>query len=269
MRTIKNLLLRLLVLACMFTFTTKSFGQVASSEEFKPVFITVTTGHWSDDPNIDGSDWLKTEKEYFEKVTMKNDLIIGSGYYTHYFTPDNSEILFVSVYANWEDIEKANDITSKLIEEGWPDEAERKDFLEKQNSYYAPKHSDEIYASMRFTKPLKSDSKEPLIYYVKKNVLGSGGSGYNEYFQNVTMKNSFVKGYYTHRHRYGANSQDALEVFVFDKFSDIENSFDENVKLINEHWTDEAKKEEFFKGYNKIFAGHGDYIYQNVPELAK
>ena len=123
MRTIKKSLLGMLLL--VFIFTTKSFGQDAPKEEFKSVFITVTTGHWSDDPNVDGADWMKTEKEYFEKVTMKNDLIIGSGYYTHYFTPDNSEVLFVSVYANWEDIEKANDVTAKLIEQGWPDEAAR------------------------------------------------------------------------------------------------------------------------------------------------
>lgn len=268
MKTIKKSVLGMLVLA--FLFIANSFGQEASKEEFKSVFITVTTGHWSDNPDVDGSDWLKTEKEYFDKVTMKNDLIIGSGYYTHYFTPDNSEILFVSVFANWEDIEKANDVTAKLVEEGWPNEEERKTFFEKQSSYYSPNHSDEIYASLRFTKPLKSDSKEPLIYYVKKNQSGNGGgSGFNEYFENVTMKNSYVKGYYTHRHRWGANSRDAMEVYVFDKFSDIESSFDENIKLVKEHWTDEAKRKEFFKGFNKIFAGHGDYIYQNVPELAK
>ena len=79
MRTIKRSLLGMLLL--VFIFTTKSFGQDAPKEEFKSVFITVTTGHWSDDPNVDGADWLKTEKEYFDKVTMKNDLIIGSGYY--------------------------------------------------------------------------------------------------------------------------------------------------------------------------------------------
>jgi len=268
MKTIKKLLLAMLMLA--FMFTTKTIAQdEVKNEEFQSVFLTVTTGHWSDDPNVDGADWLKTEKEYFEKVTMKNNLIIGSGYYTHYFTPDNSEVLFVSVYANWEDIDKASDVTAKLIEEGWPDEAERKSFFDKQSSYYSPIHSDEIYASMRFTKPLKSDSKEPLIYYVKKNELGEGGNGFSEYFENITMKNSFVKGYYTHRHRWGANSQDALEVFVFDKLADIEGFFDENVKLGKQHWPDEGKRKAFFEEYNKIFAGHGDYIYQNVPELAK
>jgi len=64
-------------------------------------------------------------------------------------------------------------------------------------------HSDEIYVSGPFTKSLKTDSKEPLLFYVKKNVLGNGGDGFKEYFEGVTMKNSFIKGYYTHRHRWG------------------------------------------------------------------
>src|SRR5680860_406589 len=109
MKTTKNFSFGILVFLLMFTSKTNS--QQTQNAEFKPVFITVTTGHWNSDPNTDFSDWLKTEKEYFDKVTKKNDLIIGSGYYTHYFTPDNSEVLFVSVYKNWEDIEKANDVT--------------------------------------------------------------------------------------------------------------------------------------------------------------
>jgi hypothetical protein len=267
MKTIQKLLLGMLLLA--FLLPMGAIAQDASNEEYKPVYLTVTKGHWSDDPNVDGSDWLKTEQEYFEKVTKKNDLIIGSGFYTHYFTPDNSEILFVSVYASWEDIEKSNDVTNKLIEEGWPNEQERDAFFQKQSSYYSNRHSDEIYMSMKFEKPLKTDSTEPLIFYVKSNETGNGGKGFNEYFENVTMKNQYIKGYYTHRHLWGANSQEADEVFVVENLCDIEKMFDENQKLVMEHWSDAEKRKAFFADYNKTFSGHGDYIYQNVPELAK
>ena len=267
MGKIKNLLLGILMLSIIFT--SNIFAQEEPKEEFKPVFITVTKTHRTADPEVDFSGWKDTEKEYFDKVTMKNDLIIGSGFYFHYFTPDDSEILLVSVYATWEDIEKAAEVSNKLVDEGWPDEEARKAFFEKQGSFYEDWHSDEIYASLQFSKPLKTASEEPLIYYVKVNQLGEGGSGFKEYFENVTMKNNLIKGYYTHRHRWGANSRDALEVFVFDNFADIENSFDETSKLVKEHWPDEEKAKEFFKEYRKIFSGHGDYIYTNVPELAK
>ncbi|SNR63022.1 hypothetical protein [Lutibacter flavus] len=263
MKTIERILLGFLLI----TFTFTSVAQ--EKEEYKPVYITITTGHWNSDPDTDYTDWLKTEQEYFNKVTKKNDLIIGSGYYTHYFTPDNSEILFVSVYQNWEDLENASGITDRLIEEGWPDKDKREAFFKKQSSYYSAMHSDEIYQTTKFRKPLKTESKKPLIYYVKRNKLGEGGKGFNEYFENITMKNSFLRGYYTHRHRWGANSRDMIEVFVFDKLSDIEGSFDETQKLVEAYWPDKDKRKAFFKSYSKIFSGHGDYIYQNVPELAK
>jgi len=267
MKIIKNLSFGVLILA--FIFTTKANAQEEKKEEFKPVFITVTKTHRNSNPDIDNSDWMKIEKEYFDKVTMKNDLIIGSGVYFHYFTPDDSEVLLVSVYKNWEDIENASAVTAKLIDEAWPNEEDRSNFFKKQSGHYEDQHSDEIYVSLPYTKKLETNSEKPLIYYVKKNQLGEGGSGFKEYFENVTQKNSYIKGYYSHRHRWGSNSKDAIEVFVFNSFEDIEKSFDEDSKLIDEYWLDEEKKKEFFKGYNKIFNGHGDYIYRNVPELAK
>ncbi len=267
MKLLKNFSFGILVF--LFIFTSKAIGQQTQTAEFKPVFLTITTLHRSSDPNVDFTDWKKTEEEYYNKVTAKNDLIIGSGYYMHYFTPDDSEILSVSVYNSWEDIEKANEITNKLVMEAWPDEAKRTAFFEKQSSYYSPVHSDEIYASLNFNKPLKTESKEPLIYYVKKNKSGSGGAGYKEYFDNVTMKNTYIKGVHTMRHRWGSNSQDAIEVFIFDSLGDLENSFKENTKLEDAHWTDKAKGDEFFKKYAKLFAGHGDAIYRNVPSLEK
>lgn len=268
MKIIKNFSFGILVFLLMFT--TNAIGQQTQNAEFKPVFLTVTTLHRSSDPNVDFTDWKKTEQEYYDKVTAKNDLIIGSGYYMHYFTPDDSEMLSVSVFNSWEDIEKANDVTNKLIMDAWPDEAARRAFFNKQSSYYSPIHSDEIYASMNFTKPVKTDSKEPLIYYIKRNKRGSGGgAGYKEYFENITMKNAYVKGFYTMRHRYGSNSLDILEVSVFDNLGDVEKSFDESTKLENAHWTDKAKGDEFFKKYAKLFAGHGDAIFTNVPSLHK
>jgi len=267
MKSIKNLLLGMFVLSILLT--SKSYSQEAEKEEFKPAYLVVTTVHRSSDPDVDFSDWKETEKEYFDKVTMKNDLILGYGVYMHYFTPDDSEIKLVTVYKNWEDINNASEVTNKLVEEGWPDEEARKAFFEKQNSYYSSHHSDEIYATTPFSKPTKLDGEKPLIFYVKVNKRGKGGSGFKEYYENVTMKNDYVKGYYTHMHRWGANSNEAIEAFAFESLGDIEKAFEEDRRLAEEHWPDEEKRKEFFEGYSKLFAGHGDYIYSNVPELAK
>ena len=42
--------------------TAKIYGQ---EEEFKSVFITVTTSYRTADPDVNTSDWFKTEKEFF------------------------------------------------------------------------------------------------------------------------------------------------------------------------------------------------------------
>jgi hypothetical protein len=64
----------------------------------KPVFITFTTLHRNF--NTDSKDWKATEQEYFDKVTNKNDLIIGSEILTHYYIENSSEVVLVSVYKN-------------------------------------------------------------------------------------------------------------------------------------------------------------------------
>lgn len=265
MKIIKKLLIGTLVLSFFICFET-----FAQEEEFKPVFLTVQTNYRTQDPNVDLSKWFETEKEYFDKVTAKNDLILSSGFYMHYFTPNDAEILLVNVYASWEDIEKSGEVDAKLIEEGWPNEEERNAFFQKQSSFYHAKHSDEVYTSLPFMKPLEAEEGKSYVFYVKKNTsAGQGGSGFKEYFENVTMKNPYIKGYYTHRHLYGADSRDIIEVFVYESLGDFEKGTDEVGGLVEAHWPDEEKRKEFFEKFNKIFSGHGDFVYQNVPPLSK
>lgn len=246
----------------------------STAGEFEPVYITVTTAHWNPDPNVNFDDWEATEKEYFDKVTMKNDLILSSGFYTHYFTPDNSEIVLVNVYKNWEDIEKANDKNDELAKAAWPDEAARKKFFDKQGEYYSPMHSDEIYLSMPYMMEVPGVSEEPRVVYVRYSEMAMDGEGkpelFKEYFEKVTKKNPLIKGYYTHRHLWGSNSRQFAEVYEYDNFADIEKSFDEIERLEKEVWPDDAKREEFMKNRNKLFTGkHSDYIYRTVPALMK
>ncbi|MGA8852898.1 MAG: hypothetical protein WB492_01845 [Christiangramia sp.] len=273
MKTISKLL--------VFAFMLSLYGVALSQEEteqsqeqsYEPVYITMTTTHWNDDPDTDFSDWLDTEKEYFNKVTSKNDLILSSGVYTHYFTADNSEVVLVNVYKTWADIEKANEENQKLIEEGWPSEDERQAFFDKQQSYYGGDHSDEIYQSTQYSIP-ESDTDEPRIYYVRTSELAMNGEGspenFKEYFEKVTKKSKKLKGYYTHRHLWGANSREFNEVFVFDSLGEIEEFFDEENEIAASTWQDEGERDAFMKEMGKIFNGrHGDYVYRSVPGLMK
>ena len=57
-------------------------------------YVTITKMHWNMDyEDFDMDTWKAVEKEYFDKVTNPNELIMGSGIYLHRFTPDNRELL--------------------------------------------------------------------------------------------------------------------------------------------------------------------------------
>jgi GrpB-like predicted nucleotidyltransferase (UPF0157 family) len=223
--------------------------------------------------DADRKDWKQTEQEYFDKVTSKNDLITGSEVLNHYYTANSSEVLFVSVFNTWEDIEKANDVTNELIKKGWPDEKVRKAFFDKYNSYYGPMHSDEIYTSIAAgTKELQTTSKEPMIVYVRKSemALNGQGKGLKEFNEKVTLKNPFIKAYYPHRHAWGSDSRDFLEAYFYDSLCDLEKSNDKQTELINSAWPKEDERKAFMTEMNKAFTGiHGDYIYHNEPSLRK
>lgn len=245
-----------------------------STNTYEPVYITMTTMHWNDDPETDFTDWLDTEKEYFDNVTSKNDLILNSGVYTHYFTADNSEVVLVNVYKNWEDIEKANEVNQQLMEKAWPDEAARKAYFDKQSGFYEYDHSDEIYQSMEFMIPETGDPTKSHIYYVRQSNLAMDGKGtpqnFKDYYEKITKKSKKLKGYYSHRHLWGANSREMNEVFVFDSLGEIEEFFEEEEAMVKEAWKDEKERTDFMKEMGKLFTGkHADYVYKSVPELMK
>ena len=164
MKTIAKLLVFVFMFSLCGVAMSQEETEQSQEQAYEPVYITMTTTHWSDNPDADFSDWLETEKKYFENVTSKNDLILSSGVYTHYFTADNSEVVLVNVYRTWEDIEKANEVNQELIEKAWPDEDERQAFFDKQSSYYKADHNDEIYQSMNYMIPEEeSDESTDLL----------------------------------------------------------------------------------------------------------
>lgn len=238
----------------------------------KPVFITMTTLHRNF--NTDGKDWKATEQEYFDKVTSKNDLIIGSEILTHYYTENSSEVILVSVYKTWEDIEKAQTISDDLIKKAWPDENARAAFFDKYQKYFTPMHSDEIYSSVETIgmKEFKPSTKEPMIIYIRKSQMSMSGKGkgMKEYNEKITLKDPYIKGYYPFRHAWGSDSRDFMEAFYFDSFGDLEKSNLKQDELEKAAWPKEADSKAFFDQLKLAFTGiHGDFIYHNLPGVSK
>jgi hypothetical protein len=82
-------------------------------------------------------------KEWHEKVVMKNDKIVSEKAFVHRSGADMRDWVFLSEYASWNDIEAANDMQNKLVDEGWPNEEDRDKFFDTFWKYVIT-HSDEI-----------------------------------------------------------------------------------------------------------------------------
>ncbi len=249
------------------------------AQEAVPRFLTVTTLHRNtSNPDLKKEDWLKIEKEYFDKVVMKNPFILRHNILTHFFTEDNTEILLVQVYENWEAIDKAWEKDNELAKAAWPDEKARKAFFDKRGAFYSEGHSDEIYTVLPNRKMLSKIPDKQLVYYVRKSAFTENREGsdkefealYKEVMDNLINKNDMLKAYYTYSHAWGSKGGEFVEVFVYDSLGDIEKAWAKDDELAKAYWKDETKIKEFDKKMNKYFSpNHGDYIYRNEVGLQK
>lgn len=265
----------LLIVLSLALFAGTGYSQPAD----QPAYLTVTTVHWKmDNKDFSMDKWKAVEKEYFDKVTSKNEYILGSLFLIHFFTTDNSELKVVNVYSSWENIDKAGQRGNELAEAAWPDKEQRTAFFKSQSDYYTNFHSDEIYSTLPYVKQLASKPTEPLIYYINVSQMDfpeggtqkESGELMTEYFDKVISKNPAILAYYPSRHAWGANSQDFLQAYVVKSFEDIVKALDGDTELEKSSWTDETARKDYFAKRNKYFTGqHADFIYTSVPELTK
>ena len=262
----------MMLLAIVATVSTLTLKAQSVSKDY---YIVVTTMH-AKQP-VDNASMKSLEQEYYDKVTNKNNLIIGSEIMSHYFTENSSEILLLTAYNTWEDIEKAEVVTTELIAKGWPDENDRKAFFDNYNNLYTGYHSDEIYKTLYVLgkKDATTTSKKPLVIYVRNSELSFNGQeeqvkAYIEYNEKVTLKNPYLLGYYPQMHSWGADSRDFLEYFYYNSLTELDNANAKEEALIIEAWPDETKRKSFMDTMNKGFTGrHGDNIYHNETTMIK
>ena len=144
MKTIKTICLSTVAaLLCSLSFV--SFAQTQSPA---PRIYHVTTfyvGQGLD--SIGSAQRAAVVKEYHDKVTMKNELILRSWSMVHYFSDDSREFVTINEYANWNDIDKAATRDEELAKKAWPNSKQRSDFMNKLNSYFTG-HKDAIYTGV-------------------------------------------------------------------------------------------------------------------------
>jgi len=271
MKTIKRIIKGLLILVFLVPNSVISQTQ-------DPLFVKVKTMHWNMDlPDFSMQDWKALEMEYYEKVTMKNEYILSSTVLQHHFTGDSSEILFITVFSSWNNIDLATKRTEELMEIAWPNEDDRKAFLKKQAKFYANEHSDEIYKSIAVPKALE-ETDLPLLYYVRTSYYTFPENGteeefeslLNEYNNVVTNNNEYYKAYYPMMHFYGADRSEFLEVFCAETLAGLEKGIAKQGELFREHWSEQKAQDDYNDKYGKYLTGtHSDRIYSSVPDLYK
>ncbi len=274
MRTINRffMVLAITLLLC----TTSTFAQ----EQARPEFVTVTTMHWNMDNNdFKMDDWKAVEKEYLDKITMKNEHVTGASFYLHRMTPDNTELLYVQTYPSWEALGKAAERNGELAAAAWPDEKARAAFFKKRSNYYSPRHSDEIYAPMQNAKVMSAPPTKDMICYVRKGHFNYSDETATdeefdalskEYFDNVINKNEYIKAYYPMAHAWGSDRTESIEAFFVDSLGDLDKMGEKDDELFEAHWKDEASRKAMDEKAKKYFDGrHGDYIYTYVAGLSK
>jgi hypothetical protein len=270
---------RFIALAFMLVLMSNSISIFAQDAPVRPAYVVVTTLHWNMDyEGFDMAEWEAIEKEFLDKVTMKNELIMSASVYLHHYTADNTELLSVATYASWEDIDKAGDRNAELEKAAWPDENARKEFFKKRNAYYAAEHSDEIYAPLAGAKLLTGKPTKDYVMYVRKSHFAYPDDGSMEEFNTLRMegiekvvnKNEYIKAYFPNTHAWGADRTEFVEAFYYDSMADIEKGQTRGNELAKAAWPDENARVARGKKWGKYFTGvHGDYIYTLVSKLSK
>ena len=244
--------------------------------DFESKYATIITLHGV--VGADFKEWMEVEKEYFDKVTSKIDIILDHKVLVRYFGNDLSEIKIINVFDKWNDIEYVNNVRDALIEKAWPNKKERDVFFEKQNSFYTNYHSDEIYVTSTLSKLMtaseKASQKNPMVYYIDTNILSDIDNKdahklHEDYLNAVTYKNSFIKAYYPFRHYWGSDSREFLEIYVVNSLAGLEKAIETDKKLFELHVPDKSKRKEFMEAYRKAVTSHKDGLYRNIPALSK
>lgn len=116
----------------------------AFSQDNEGHYYTITT--WKIEIPQDGSrkEFNNLMKEWYEKITSKNDKIISERIMRHSSGSDLRDVVVITEYASWNDIDAAQKKQEELVEAAWPDKEQRQAFFKTFNKY-STTHSDEIY----------------------------------------------------------------------------------------------------------------------------
>ena len=130
-----------LVLALLLMLTPTN-----ASAQDNTVF-TVTTWKITIPENGSQAELASLLDEFQKKVVLPNDKIISERAMRHLSGSDSRDLVFVTEYANWNDVEAASVKQGELINSAWKTENDRDAFFKKFNKYFVM-HTDEMFSGL-------------------------------------------------------------------------------------------------------------------------
>ena len=129
-------------------YSTMSGGKLPSGNFDKDMVYYVRVSHFAYPKEGTDKEFTDLQKQFFDAVTNKNDLI--KAYYPnrHAWGADNTQFTEVFVVESLADLDSALNKNRDLFKVSWSDENKRKDFNTKSGKYFTGKHSDYIYKSV-------------------------------------------------------------------------------------------------------------------------
>jgi len=80
-----------------------------------------------------------------ENVVGKNEFIISQRVLRHMWGHNSLDMVYITEYKTFGDIEKGQDRNAELFRETWTTPEERQAYNRAINKYFGDRHSDEIY----------------------------------------------------------------------------------------------------------------------------
>ena len=125
------------IILLLFIYSSISFAQDGGSH------YTITTWKISIPEGGSNSDLNEILKEWRDKIVTKNDKILSQKVLRHQSGADSRDLVVITEYASWNDIDAAGDEQGRLVQEAWPNEDDRRAWFAEFNKY-TDMHSDEI-----------------------------------------------------------------------------------------------------------------------------
>jgi hypothetical protein len=134
--------MKALFLLCAVIFCASFVAGTALAQE-EPHLFTLTTWETTFPEGGSVAERDSLLNILFEATTKKNDKIVSSQEFVHYYTADSREYIVLQEYRTWADIEAADKMNDELFRKAFPDQAKRQEFNRKLRKYFAS-HGDRI-----------------------------------------------------------------------------------------------------------------------------